>query len=352
VSHPEITENLGFGYESLLVTDPSGVPMFVPLIQVTCLIGRDGELYPLEEQVPPRLAGQWYGDPEFASIEWEPQIAFYKPNTDIVLHGHAYPEAPYGSRGQVGIRVGAVKSLAHVFGDRWLVTSMGEVAMTEAVPFERIPLIYERCFGGWDRRHQDPDAHRCEPRNPVGVGFYDVNLPPEDGLRVPNIEDPNHHYQGYGDLPPPTGFGFVGANWQPRVAFAGTYDDSWDKTRKPFLPDDFDVRFFNAAAPALIVPGHLQGDEEVVVVGATPEGRLAFRLPSIAPPVCMVALRARNRIPVQTVLDTVVVDADRCCVSLLWRGHLALRGGVHDLVSIEIHSDSHSHRVFVAEGVA
>jgi hypothetical protein len=340
MSHPEIIDRLGFGYESLLVADPSGVLMFVPLVQATCAIDSSGELLPLKTQPPPRLAGQCYGDPELTSMEWEPQIAFHKLSTDIVLHGYAYPDAPGGNYGQVGIRVGAAQRLAHVFGDRWITTSMGEAAISEAAPFERIPLIYERCFGGWDRRHEDPGAHRCEQRNPVGVGFYDAALPPQDGLPVPNIEDPNRHYQGYGDLPPPAGFGFVGASWRPRADFAGTYDDNWDKTRKPLLPDDFDIRFFNAAAPALIAPGHLRGDEEVVVVGATPVGRLAFRLPNLAPPVCVVALRASKRVPVHTVLDTVVVDAERRCVSLLWRGHLALRGGAHDLVSVEVGPES------------
>jgi hypothetical protein len=337
--HPKITDRLGFGYESLLAADPAGVPMFVPLIQATSQIGNDGELYLLEEQVPPVLAGQWYGDPEFTSMKWEPQIAFHKPCTDIVLHGHAYPEAPGANRGQVGIRVGSVQKLAHVFGDRWIITTMGSVGMTEAAAFERIPLIYERCFGGWDRRHEDPDSHSCELRNPIGIGYYDSSLPAQDGLPVPNVEDPNRHYRGYGDAPPPAGFGFLGANWHPRVAFAGTYDESWDETRKPLLPADFDIRFFNAAAPALIAPGHLLGNEEVVVVGATPEGRLGFRLPGVAPPLCMVEVRARNRVPVQTVLDTVVVDADRRLVSLIWRGHLALQGGVHDLVSVEIGFD-------------
>jgi hypothetical protein len=334
--HAEIDNPAGFGYEPLFVTDTDGRLVFVPLLQAAYLVDEECRLRPLDEQPPPQLAGEWYGDPEFTSVKWEPQIAFQKLATDIVLHGHAYPVSPGASHGQVGIRVGTTQRLAHVFGDRCIVNAMGEVRMTEPLPFERIPLTYERCYGGWDRRQADPSRHSCEPRNPVGVGYYDSEVPPEDGLPVPNIEDPERYYEGYGDRPPPAGFGFISANWQPRAAFAGTYDEHWDKARKPLLPTDFDIRFFNAATPALITSGYLRGDEDVVVVGASPDARIAFRLPGIVPPICQVELRMRKRVPVQTVLDTVVVDADERKVSLIWRGYLRLPGGAHDVMSVEI----------------
>src|SRR5579864_9851165 len=114
--HPDINNPAGFGYESLFVADAAGQLVFVPLLQATYVLGSNGELEPLEEQPAPLLAGQWYGDPEFTSMKWEPQIAFHKPATDIVLHGHAYPESPGATRGQVGIRVGSAQKLAHVFG--------------------------------------------------------------------------------------------------------------------------------------------------------------------------------------------------------------------------------------------
>lgn len=86
----------------------------------------------------------------------------------------------------------------------------------------------------------------------------------------------------------------------------------------------------------------LQGDEDVVVIGATPEGRMSFRLPGVIPPVCTVELRLHNRIAVPTALDTVIVDADVRRVTLLWRGQLVLRSGVHELVSVDVGYDAES----------
>ena len=47
-------------------------------------------------------------------------------------------------------------------------------------------------------------------------------------------------------------FGPVGRHWEPRVRYAGTYDDRWTEDRMPLLPKDFDDRFHNAAPPGLV----------------------------------------------------------------------------------------------------
>ena len=46
---------------------------------------------------------------------------------------------------------------------------------------------------------------------------------------------------------PVVGLGAVGRWWQPRLALAGTYDDSWKQTRWPGLPEDFDFGYWNCA---------------------------------------------------------------------------------------------------------
>src|SRR6185312_7848826 len=137
-------------------------------------------------------------------------------------------------------------------GTRRLLKRSGAVRVSDPEPFDTIPLIYERAFGGWDRRSEDANEHRCEMRNPAGVGFRDRSLGGDDDLVLPNLEHPDHPFRSYGDAPPPAGFGFIAPNWQPRLALAGTFDVAWDRTRKPLLPKDFDRRFFNAASPGLV----------------------------------------------------------------------------------------------------
>jgi hypothetical protein len=332
----EVINESSFAYESLHVQDERGVPVFVPLVQATYAILEVGRLGLLKQQPPINVAGEWHGDPATSSLRREPEIAFTKLTTDVVLRGHAYPSRHGGCEGEVGIRVGSVQKVARVFGDRRLNISRSRASIAPPQPFESIPLIYERSFGGWDRRHDNPERHRCEPRNPVGVGFHDASLGPIDGAPLPNFEDPTQLYRADGETPPPVGFGFVPTAWQPRVAYGGTYDKIWDSTRKPLLPADFDRRFFNGASPGLIAPGYLRGDEDVIVIGMAREGRVRFELPGIAPPCCLVEKRVGAPVMLQGVLDTVIVDMDERTVAMLWRAHLCLRGGPHDVVSVEV----------------
>lgn len=346
--HPALINRTGYAFEALLLADEEGVPQFVPLVQATFAIGRSGVPELLEVQPPVNVGGQWRGDPEHTSMVLEPQVAFIKPGTDVVLLGHAYAPSPGSTESVVGIRVGPLQKAAKVFGDRRIVNRLGFAGISRPEPFERFPIVYERAFGGWDRHDPDPLKHRQEARNPVGVGFRVTAQGPEE-QPLPNFEDPGQLFKAWGDAPPPMGFGFIGPNWQPRLAFAGTYNAAWSKTRMPLLPQDFDRRFFNAASPGLISPRPLRGDEPVVVVGAAPEGRVDFSLPGVQAPVCVVEMRGRNRVPLQTALDTVVVDMDARTVMLTWRARLAARNGPHDVLSIEVHPDVESAaRVVVA----
>lgn len=337
--HFEVHNHTRYAYESLVLNDEEGMPQFVPLVQATFAIDPPGGTVSLlEEQPAVDVAGQWYGDPAITSVRSEPQIAFQKLATDVVMRGHACATQANTTQLRVGIRIGPLTKLVRVVGERFLVRRGGAVSVTEPRTFEKIPLIYERAFGGWDRRSEDAREHRCDSRNPVGVGFRIAALDVDDQTALPNIEYEDQLLRSYGDAPDPAGFGFMAPNWLPRAAFAGTYDAAWDMLRKPLLPRDFDRRFFNSASPGLIAPGYLRGDESVVVIGTNPQGRVAFDLPGVAPPECIVEVRGRRRISMLTVLDTVVVDMDELRLSLTWRAHVPVRNGPHDILRVAVRS--------------
>lgn len=333
--HPELINTSGHACELLVTTDEAGRTVCAPLIQATFRITPQGALAALAEQPPIKLAGEWRGDPAFTSMRLEPQVAFMKPATDIVLLGHAYPNNAERTEGLAGIRVGSLQKVARIFGDRRVVRRLGVQGLSAPEPFEKIELCYERAFGGWDRRDSNAARHSFEPRNPVGLGYRDKAQSGEDDLLAPNIEDPAHLYQGPGDKPPPMGFGFVAPDWSPRAAWAGTYDQAWNDTRKPLLPKDFDRRFFNAASPGLVAPGYLAGDEAVAVIGMCESGRTSFTLPGLPPPACRLMLKS-GPIELQTALDTLVIDMDQRQVALTWRAHALVPRGVHDVVAVEL----------------
>jgi hypothetical protein len=327
------------------LTDVEGIPQFVLLVQAAFSIAHPGGLSLLGEQPAPNVAGEWYGDPASASLKLEPQIAFVKPATDVVLRGYAYAPGSGATETQVGIRIGALQKVARVTGDRHMVKHSGATRISRPQPFEKMPLVYERAFGGWDRRDPDPARHRCEMRNPVGVGFRASSLADDDEVQLPNIEYAEQPFGSYGDTPTPAGFGFLAPNWQPRLTFAGTYDAAWAQQRMPLLPRDFDRRFFNAASVGLVASGYLKGNESVVVVGVTPQGRTAFDLPGLRSPECIVEVRGRKRVLLTTDLDTVIVDMDEHVLTLIWRAHLAVRNGPHDVLSVDVLTEAQTERL-------
>ena len=336
MSHPEIENRTKFHFEFLPLADENGSPLIVPTVKATYQIQHGTPPILAEEQIPLNIGGEYWGNPDSSSYKYEPEIAFTKPTTDVVLIGHAHAPNVGATVVNVGIQIGPIQKTVRVTGDRFLIKRSGNATLYGPKPFEKIPLVYERAFGGWDRSHPNPGKHTFDPRNPVGVGFGYPNGKTDEPVRLPNIEDPKRPWKRWGDRPPVAGFGFIAPHWQPRSSFAGTYDKKWNDTRKPLLPVDFDRRFFNAASPGMIAPGYLRGDEHVTIINASPSGRLSFILPSIPPPWCAIALRDGKRETLQTQLDTVIIDLNENLIFLLWRTNLVVPNGPFDVQAIEI----------------
>ena len=336
MGHVKIKNTTPFVVEPFFSADEDFRQVVAPIVRATFSIEKSGQLSLGEEQIALLLGGEPQGNPENPSYKFEPESTFFKSATDVALIGHAQTQAQVQSI-DVGLKVGQLHRVVRVFGDRYWIKQNGRIFGSKPQPFTRMPLIYERAFGGWDKADVDENNWRYEPRNPVGVGFGDPLRFVEEGkVLIPNIEDPQHLIRNYGDTPPPAGFGFISPNWQPRAQYAGTYDEEWDKTRKPLLPKDFDRRFFNAASPGLIAPGYLRGDEDVMIVNASPVPKLKFKLPGIPPPVCKIELRGGRIEVLQTNLDTVIINTDEMLVYLLWRNFMHVSNGPHDVVSIEV----------------
>jgi hypothetical protein len=344
MGHFEIENHSPFAFEALILSDEEGRPVLVGVVKATYVLDRTGRPAIAGKQLAVNILGQSYGQSGTSSYKYEPETAFVKPATDVVLIGRAYPSGTGCIECDVRFQVGPVRKTVKVVGDRYWVKSLGTISMTAPEPFESIPLLYERSFGGWDRTHADPDRHSFEARNPVGTGFRLSDGKFEDGIRLPNLEDPRNSLRNYGDTPPPAGFGFTSPDWQPRAALAGTYDEQWMSRRMPLLPKNFDHRFFNAASPGLIAPGYLKGNESVLVENGSPRGRISFNLPGVVPPICNVQLRDRD-VHIETCLDTIIVNADEDLLLLIWRGRLALRNGPHDIASIQIHVEGLSAQI-------
>ncbi|WP_163997740.1 DUF2169 family type VI secretion system accessory protein [Pyxidicoccus caerfyrddinensis] len=272
-----------------------------------------GPLRLSETQVPIHRSDSYRGDAAASSLTAASESCSTKSGTDVVLLGHACSMTGPVKVLDVELRVGTLRKVVRAFGDRVWFKLLGTWQMSNPVPFERMPLIYERAFGGMDSA-----ANVQDRRNPVGTGFAarrsDGRL---DGLALPNLEDPQNLIRQWDSRPAPVGFGFIAPQWEPRCGYAGTYDQLWRQERFPLLPQDFDERFYNAASQGLIARPHLRGGESVQVLGASRGGPLAFALPGLRPDIS-VKLRGR-RAQHAPVLDTVVINTDERWVTLSWK---------------------------------
>lgn len=300
----------------MLLPDMNGIDTLFGVVKGTFTLGP--RLTLADEQVPVTMADQHYGDPAKTSIRAPSDVCLGKPGTDVVMVGSAWaPDGRPTWQADVTLAVGARSKTVRVFGDRVWDTSAAGATIAWVAPFIQMPLVWERGFGGTDHTDKGP---RAEPRNPVGTGFRaGGGTRPLAGMPLPNIEDPAALITSPGDSPAPTGFAPVAPNWEPRTTFVGTYDDQWQRSRAPYLPADFDPRFFHFAPSALAMP-RLRGDEPVVVDGATPEGSLRFWLPRFS--VALTFRRDSGDEVRPCALETVIIEPDERRLVLVWRGAL------------------------------
>jgi hypothetical protein len=300
-----------FAVDDFLLWDRQGCEVLV-----TCVAGRF-ELPPAgrptpqplsvsEEQRPPPPADVYWGAPERSSLRVEGQRVYTRPGTDVYVSGHAWaPRGRAAREGLVGVRVGACRKVARVWGPRvWRRGVLG-VTPSAAEAFEKVPLRWELGAGG-----------ASEPANPVGCGLYASASAAVD-QPLPRLEDPEQLLENPTLRVAPVGFGPVARHWQPRRAYAGTYDARWVESRAPLWPEDFDERFFQAAAPGLNAAEGLRGGEAVVLEGLHPDGRREFLLPCVH---LRVEGRFRRRVETRALtLDAVHLEGDDGTVTLLWR---------------------------------
>jgi hypothetical protein len=238
------------------------------------------------------------GDPS-RSLVRAADLVPYRPRCDVWMTGHAC--APGGRAVSVALVRLALYRASSPLIDR-TIHVLGDRATPEAPPdfFTRMPLTYERAFGGIGF-----DA------NPVGVGADERPL-------APNLVDP--HEPGR-----PAAFGPVSRYWRQRRQHVSPELRRALDAPVPVFPAGFVWDYFQAA-PLNQQVGFLEGDEWLVLDGTSPTLlRVQSRLPKLA-------CAARIRLPggdeegdtIVMVADGLAIDADAQTVTVTWRGYVSI----------------------------
>lgn len=274
----------------------------------------------VQKQEPLVMVDEYHGNPKNSSLKIEHNIAPYKPRTDIHINATAF--APGGKPlpyWKAGVSLGEkVKKELLITGPRyWKYNWTGGWELTESLPVAQVPIHYEQAYGGsW----QNGKELHAFPENPIGLGYVNKELLNKDKLiPAPQILPIDNPFPKMEKGIKVEGLGPLGASWQPRLRFAGTFNVIWEKTRWPDLPEDFKFDFYNSAHPDLIYPGFVHGNEEIQLINLSPESNIRFSLPGYT-----LALLIRwedGRIaPAPMALDTIHIDTKEMKTYLVWRG--------------------------------
>jgi len=314
---------------------PDGRELLVVVVKGTFDLPKNGEDAKLSaEQLPLVEADTFTGEAGFSAPLYESDYAPTKPFCDVVLNGSAY--APDGKPSRsvgVGIKVGRVAKAFKVVGDRVWESGAGGIGPGSAQPFVKKPISYDVAFGGTDRYSKDEADHDAFMANPSGVGYRKgLTSGPIDGTPMPNTEERKNAVKSpIGDYKPMS-FGPVARGWASRAKYAGTYDDDWLENVFPFLPTDFDDRYFQCA-PEDQHTDHLRGGEEVTLVNLTPDGHRIFPVPCTDIPITFFYQNG-EKITVTPVLDTLYIDSDREKLVLVSRTHIPLRQNMFEIAQV------------------
>ncbi|HUG21869.1 DUF2169 family type VI secretion system accessory protein, partial [Piscinibacter sp.] len=195
----------------------------------------------------------------------------HKPNAEVLLWGEACSATPV-EEAIVELRCGAVAKRLRVIGNRhWQPGPLGWRA-SRAEPFTRMPLAWDRSFGG-------EAFDRC----PVGQGHDgERRLADREHVMLPNLETPGSPLLHPGDIAEPACFAAVDPRW-PCARPDGTYDAHWLASQHPAAPADESPAVHNLAPLDQRLPGrHFLGGEPIEIRGMHPEHALiASHVPAL-----------------------------------------------------------------------
>jgi hypothetical protein len=329
-----------FAAECTTAHSKEGRECVVVVVKATYSLPLAGEVPKIADQQVPIIYGDTAtGEPGLSAPVYECDLCLDKPMVDVLLLGSAHaPQGKPDGKVLVGLSVGDWKKAFVVTGKRHWRTHLLSVGLTEPEPFIQQSISYDLAFGGTVPDENSEKGPAVFDANPIGRGF-DPQARWADGTPGPQTEELNKPIKNTHSPYTPMGFGPLGRHWQPRASFAGTYDDRWQAERFPFLPADFDARYFQAAPTDQQVP-QITGDEAVRLMhltpaSLTPTGLLDFALPNLSLPVVLRGKKAGTE-EIKARVDTLLFEPDLQRFSVTWRVVRDLANDPYRYSSVEV----------------
>lgn len=310
-----LVTNDGYGRETLLV-----------VVKATYLVTDKAKFAPQQADIV--VADVYHGAPGASSIKSTGDLSLFKPRAEVIVSGCAYPRQSHDRSVDAVLRVAGIEKRLQIFGDRvWQKTPFG-YRPSDPLPFDKIPVVYERCFGGADESRADHPQYCAF--NPVGCGFAGKSTSLQfAGRPVPNVVSPHASLQAPTADAQPACFAAIAPHWLPRVAHTGTYDAAWQKQVMPLLPNDFDPQYYQTAPQDQILASYIHGGEVVCLENMTASHLLEFEIPKTKPLISVNL--GDDLLDVTANCDTLQIDCEQRQFTLVWRARVDVHERLREL---------------------
>lgn len=256
---------------------------------------------PAASPEPYRVADAHHRNQPMARVVAASDRAPRKPRVDVTALGHACTKGGL-PRPEARVRLSLVQGGATVIDKALRIVGARTAADAEPVPFVRMPITYERAFGGIGT-----------PENPIGCGEDE-----EDDF--PNVLHPD-------DPEKPVGYGPIASAWPIRKKRLGAASPRDVESALISLPDDFDLSFFQSAPPDQQID-ELAPDATLVLEGFHPDKeRIEIALPSaraVGAVYGLDAARPEMATPIDFRADALHIDADTWIATITFRGSVTI----------------------------
>ena len=286
----------------------------------------------------------YYNDDTNKPVRYETDFISYKPNTDIILNSKARisresPEKEWfcgltiTDKAETLLKSVTLKVCgAH----QWKKNTDKNWVKTPVKKTNEVGICYDKAFGGSIVNPDLTEKEKANNGSSISYLAYDKNNPVGTGIQHPDMpETPfpaaqvSWQDKALDDKKYPAGFGFINRAWQPRLSYAGTYDDEWLEEQHPYPPHDFDYFHNQAANPALILDGFIQSGTVFDLVNLLSPKKNSFKIPELH---CFteIYLPTGEMIRKLMNIDTVLIDIEdddpkQWAVYLSYRHH-SLKG--------------------------
>ncbi len=281
---------------------------------------RTGALRPSEEQPPVAEA-----DVDTGLGPLDMDLVPVKSQCDLAVYGYAQTESPDRAveSMRVTLAIGEFRRTVAIFGDRFWTKRGSAFEPSRPAPFSRMPIVWERAYGG-SAFHTD-DLEAPYPSNPDGRGFVAMASRVE-GTPLPNIEEVDQLLTSWDQRPLPAALTGV----RRTSALRGTRGIHADLERQMTR---LDASAFTFAHPRMQLGSYPAG-ARVELEGMTPGRRWGFVLP---PPRAHAVLglgNARYELPFEP--DTIVLFPEQSRFHVVSRRALVYQFAPERLRSLHV----------------